>query len=87
MLKPAAGFWELNYMLCTSLMMVALLNLRPVSFYLKAKLGSALLPEHCLSKKVVGEGSSTQCKAQVCPWWQDIVCHVEGSCGWCGFKL
>lgn len=62
-------------------------KLRAVSFYLKAKPGSAVLPECCLGEKVVGKSSRSQCKGEVCPRCQDIACHVEGGHGWWGPKL
>lgn len=43
--EPAAGFWELDCVLATSLLVVMLFNLRAVSFYLRAKPGSTVIPE------------------------------------------
>lgn len=54
-------------------------TLRAVSVYLKAKPGSVVHPERCLGEKVVGESSRSGCKAQVCPQFQEIACHVVGA--------
>lgn len=59
-----------------------LFNLRVVSFYLKTKPGSTVIPEHCPGKGMVRKGSCSRCKAQLCSQSQDITHLMERGCAW-----